>query len=213
MATLFYFIGIVTYAALGIVALWGGFNVVLAWRRVAQVRFRDELEQDEFLDELDRQLLNGQIREAIELCEDDRRAMPQLALLAIELRELDFARLRRRLTERFQQDVLADLEHRLSWVATVIKSAPMIGLFGTVIGMMGAFADLSSGSKVDPAQMAGNIMFALITTALGLSIAVPLLIASASINVRIRKTEDLVASGLARLLDTMKTVSEAIQLA
>jgi biopolymer transport protein ExbB/TolQ len=213
MATLFNIIGIVTYAALGIVALWGGFNVVLAWRRVAQVRFRDELEQDEFLDELDRYLLNGQISEAIELCEDDRRAMPQLALLAIELRELDFARLRRRLTERFQQDVLADLEHRLSWVATVIKSAPMIGLFGTVIGMMGAFADLSSGSKVDPAQMAGNIMFALITTAIGLSIAVPLLISNASINVRIRKTEDLVASGLARLLDTMKTVGEAVQLA
>jgi biopolymer transport protein ExbB/TolQ len=213
MATLFNIIGIVTYAALAIVALWGGFNVVLAWRRVAQVRFRDELEQDEFLDELDRYLLNGQISEAIELCEDDRRAMPQLALLAIELRELDFARLRRRLTERFQQDVLADLEHRLSWVATVIKSAPMIGLFGTVIGMMGAFADLSSGSKVDPAQMAGNIMFALITTAIGLSIAVPLLISNASINVRIRKTEDLVASGLARLLDTMKTVGEAVQLA
>jgi biopolymer transport protein ExbB/TolQ len=213
MATLFNIIGIVTYAALGIVALWGGFNVVLAWRRVAQVRFRDELEQDEFLDELDRYLLNGQISEAIELCEDDRRAMPQLALLAIELRELDFARLRRRLTERFQQDVLADLEHRLSWVATVIKSAPRIGLFGTVIGMMGAFADLSSGSKVDPAQMAGNIMFALITTAIGLSIAVPLLISNASINVRIRKTEDLVASGLARLLDTMKTVGEAVQLA
>ena len=213
MATLFTIIGYVTYVALGLIALWGGFNVVLAWRRVAQVRFRDELDQDEFLDELDRNLLNGQINEAIELCEDDRRAMPQLALLAIELRELDFPRLRRRLTERFQQDVLADLEHRLSWVATVIKSAPMIGLFGTVIGMMGAFADLSSGSKVDPARMAENIMFALITTALGLSIAVPLLISNASINVRIRKTEDLVASGLARLLDTMKTVNDAMQLA
>jgi biopolymer transport protein ExbB len=212
MATLFNIIGVVTYAALGIVALWGGFNVVLAWRRVAQVRFRDELDQDEFLDELDRYLLNGRIKEAIELCEDDRRAMPQLALLAIELRELEFPKLRRRLTERFQQDVLADLEHRLSWVATVIKTAPMLGLFGTVIGMMGAFADLSSGSKVDPARMAENIMFALITTAIGLSIAVPLLICNASINVRIRKTEDLVASGLARLLDTMKTVNEVVQL-
>jgi biopolymer transport protein ExbB/TolQ len=105
------------------------------------------------------------------------------------------------------------LEHRLSWVATVIKTAPMIGLFGTVIGMMGAFADLASGSKVDPARMAENIGFALITTALGLAIAVPLLISNASINVRIRKTEDLVASGLARLLDTMKTVNEAMQLA
>lgn len=213
MSTLFDLIGYITYAALAIVALWGGFNVILAWRRVAQVRFKDELEQEEFLDELDRHLLSGRIKDAIELCEDDRRATSQLALYAIEMREMEFHKLRRRLQERFQQDVLADLEHRLSWVATVIKSAPMIGLFGTVIGMMGAFKDLASGTKVDPAQMANNITFALITTAVGLAIAVPLLLCNASINVRIRKTEDLVSYGLARLLDTMKTVNEAVQLA
>ena len=213
MSTLFDLISYITYAALAIVALWGGFNVVLAWRRVAQVRFKDELEQEEFLDELDRYLLSGRINDAIELCEDDRRATSQLALYAIEMREMDFPKLRRRLQERFQQDVLADLEHRLSWVATVIKSAPMIGLFGTVIGMMGAFKDLASGTKVDPTQMANNITFALITTAVGLAIAVPLLLCNASINVRIRKMEDLVSYGLARLLDTMKTVNEAVQLA
>ena len=210
MEQLFYIIGIVTYAALGIIALWGGFNAVLAWRRIDHVRFKDEIEQDAFLDELDRLLLNGRIDEAIELCEDDRRALPQLALYAIEMREMEFGRLRRRLTERFQQDILADLDHRLSWVATVIKSAPMIGLFGTVIGMMGAFANLSSGTKVDPAQMAEDIYFALITTAIGLTVAVPLLIASASINVRIRKTEGLVSNGLSRLLETMKAVTESI---
>jgi biopolymer transport protein ExbB/TolQ len=210
MEQLFYIIGIVTYASLAIVALWGAFNVVLAWRRIDQVRFRDEIDQDEFLEELDEHLLNGRVTEAIELCEDDRRALPQLALYAIEMREMEFGKLRRRLVERFQQDILADLEHRLSWVATVIKSAPMIGLFGTVIGMMGAFANLSSGTKVDPSQMAEDIYFALVTTALGLTIAVPLLIASASINVRIRKTEGLVSIGLARLLETMKAVTESV---
>lgn len=210
MEQLFYLIGLVTYAALAIVALWGGFNTVLAWRRIAQVRFKDEAEQEMFLDELDSQLLSGRIGEAIELCEDDRRALPQLALMAIELRELDSGRLKRRLNERFEQDVLADLDHRLSWVATVVKCAPMIGLFGTVIGMMGAFANLSTGTNVEASQMAEDIYFALVTTALGLSIAVPLLIASASINVRIRKMEGLVATGLARLLDTMRTLTESV---
>jgi biopolymer transport protein ExbB len=208
MEQLFYIIGVITYVALAFVALWGAFNVVLAWRRIDQVRFRDEFAQDEFLDELDGHLLNGRIREAIELCEGDRRALPQLALYAIEMRDLEFSKLRHRLVERFQQDIMADLEHRLSWVATMIKSAPMIGLLGTVIGMMGAFANLSTGTKVDPTQMAGDIYFALITTAIGLTIAVPLLIASASINLRIRKMEGLVSAGLSRLLDTMKSVTE-----
>ena len=211
MDTLFNLIGDATYAALAIIALWGAFCAVLAWRRIAQARFRNEDAQDEFLDELDAHLLNGQFDAATELCEHDRRAMPQLALYAIEMRDLEFPRLRRLLTERFEKDILTDIEHRLSWVATAIKSAPMIGLFGTVMGMMGAFANLSSGTKVDTGKMAEDIMFALITTAMGLAIAVPLLLASQGISVRIRQMEDLVASGLARLLDTMKTLTQPVR--
>ncbi|MGI9456919.1 MAG: MotA/TolQ/ExbB proton channel family protein, partial [Aeoliella sp.] len=105
------------------------------------------------------------------------------------------------------QDVLADIEHRLSWVATVVKSAPMVGLFGTVLGMMGAFRGIEQGgSDVDPGAMAGNIMLALITTACGLAIAVPLLIVTNSIVVRIRKMEELVGIGISRLIDSLKAV-------
>jgi biopolymer transport protein ExbB/TolQ len=212
MERLYWLIGNVTYLALAVVALWGGFCAVLAWRRVRQVRFRDELDQDDFLNELDQHLLDGRIDSALELCEGDRRAMPQLALYAIEMRDLPLAQLRRRLTERFEQDVLSDLEHRLSWVGTAIKSAPMIGLFGTVIGMMGAFANLSTGEQVETGKMAEDIMFALITTACGLAIAVPLILCNQAISVRIRKMEDLVASGLARLLDTMRSVTDVVRI-
>ena len=82
----------------------------------------------------------------------------------------------------------------------------MIGLLGTVMGMMGAFANLSSGEKVDTIQMASDIQFALITTACGLAIAVPLVLATASINIRVRKMEDLVGWGLTRLFESMKLV-------
>ncbi len=207
MEALFNLIGYVVYTALGILALWGGFNCVLAWRRVANVRFRDEDDQDEFLDELDTRLNAADFDGVVALCEDDRRALPQLALFAVEMRNIDFPQLRRRLSERFQQDVLADLDHRLTWVTTVIKTAPMLGLFGTVIGMMGAFANLSEGTKVDTGMMAENIMLALITTACGLAIAVPLLICSATINLRIRKMENLLSVGTAHLLDSMKALT------
>ncbi len=100
--------------------------------------------------------------------------------------------------------MLAELEHRLSWVNTMIKSAPMAGLYGTVLGMMGAFGQLSSSDKVSPTALAGNIMLALITTALGLTIAIPLIISTNSINLRIRKLEELVGYGLARVLEAVK---------
>lgn len=205
MDVLFNVVGIVVYIALALLALWGAFCAVLVWRRVGQVRFDNEEEQDEFLTELDASLGQGNFAGATALCEDDRRALPQLAMFAIDQRDLGIAKLQRRLWERFQQDVLADIEHRLSWVATVVKSAPMVGLFGTVLGMMGAFRGIAEGgSDVDPGAMAGNIMLALITTACGLAIAVPLLIATNSIVVRIRKMEDLVGLGIGRLIDSLK---------
>lgn len=203
MELLFQLIGYVVYTVMALIALWGAFCVILVWRRVGQTRFRDEEELDDFFEDLNEQLGESNFEGAVEVCEDDPRAMPQLALYAIENRDQPATRVQRRLVERFQQDVLADIERRLSWVSTVIKSAPMIGLFGTVIGMMGAFSNLSSGSKVDTGQMAADIMFALITTACGLAIAVPLILASNGINIRLRGMEDMVALGMTRLSDAL----------
>jgi biopolymer transport protein ExbB/TolQ len=106
--------------------------------------------------------------------------------------------------EHFQRDVLAEMDYRMSWVAFAIKTAPMLGLLGTVLGMMGAFANLASGDKVDPTGLANDISFALITTAVGLAIAVPLMLVSAIINIRIRKMEDRVSVGLTRLFTILK---------
>lgn len=194
----------VIYIALILIALWGAFCVIMVWRRIAQTRFRNEQEQTEFLDGLDQNLTTGDFDAALGLCDGDSRAMPQLAMLAIANRSIGYAKIRSLLADRFQRDVLSDLEHRLSWVYTVIKSAPMVGLLGTVVGMMGAFNKLATSENVDPTALADDISLALITTAAGLAIAIPLVICTASINVRIRKMEDLVGSGLTRFLETFK---------
>lgn len=205
MDVLFDIIGIAVYVAMGISALWGAYCAVMVWMRVGNVRFRNEEEQQEFIEELGSHLEKGDVGGAIALCEDDRRALPQLALYGIENRHLGMAKVQRQIWERFQTDVLGEIEQELSWVATVVKSAPMMGLFGTVMGMMGAFGNIASaGSNVEPSQMAGDIMFALITTALGLAIALPLLIVTNGIVVRIRKMEELVGIGIAHLMDVFR---------
>jgi len=197
-------LGQLMYVALALTAIWGAFCVVMVWNRVREKRFRNEDQQAEFLDALEEPVLRGDFDAAGEMLEMDKRAMSQLALLAIVNRDIGYEKVRQLIVDRFQRDVLADLEHRLSWVNTVIKSAPMMGLLGTVMGMMGAFKTLASSESVKPAQLAGDISFALITTACGLAIAIPLLLATASINVRIRKMEDLVASGLSRFLESFR---------
>ncbi|MEO0530787.1 MAG: MotA/TolQ/ExbB proton channel family protein [Planctomycetota bacterium] len=200
---LFLIIGYAIYAGLAFIAVWGAFNLILVWRRVVTTRFRDEEELDAFVEAIDEPISGKRYDDAIALCGEDRRAMPQLAVYAIMNREQGGARVERQLAERFQLDVMSDIDYRLSWVSTVIKSAPMIGLLGTVIGMMGAFANLSSGAQVDTGKMAEDIMFALVTTACGLAIAVPLLLAREGINVRIRKMEDLVTAGVSQVLEVL----------
>ena len=61
---------------------------------------------------------------------------------------------------------------------TIAQLAPLLGLLGTVLGMIEAFQALqTAGSQVDPAALAGGIWVALLTTAAGLSVAMPTSIA------------------------------------
>lgn len=197
----------VIYVILALVALWGAFCVAMVWLRVGQKRFSGEAEQEEFLAALDEPLAAGDFEMAVGMIEGDQRAISQLATLAIENRGIGYSQVRQLVVDRFQRDILADFEFRLSWVNTVIKAAPMVGLLGTVIGMMGAFAKLATQENVKPDMLAEDISVALITTASGLAIAIPLVFCTASINVRIRKMEDLVATGLAHFFETFRQVT------
>ncbi|MEO0800521.1 MAG: MotA/TolQ/ExbB proton channel family protein [Pseudomonadota bacterium] len=76
--------------------------------------------------------------------------------------------------ERLAGEALLGLRSRLRIIELTAQIAPLLGLFGTVIGMMGAFQALqSAGSDADPAALAGGIWVALITTAVGLAVAMP----------------------------------------
>lgn len=67
---------------------------------------------------------------------------------------------------------LAAMSQRMRLLEAVVQAAPMLGLLGTVIGMIDAFGTLSSSTgAVDPALLAGGIWTALTTTAVGLAIA------------------------------------------
>ncbi len=66
------------------------------------------------------------------------------------------------------------LERGLVWLATVANVAPMLGFLGTVSGMIGAFAAIAEAGDVNATIVASGISEALITTASGLAIAIPI---------------------------------------
>lgn len=68
----------------------------------------------------------------------------------------------------------AQLERGFRMLDSVAQLAPLLGLFGTVLGMIEAFQSLqSAGAQVDPSILAGGIWVALLTTAVGLVVAMP----------------------------------------
>lgn len=75
---------------------------------------------------------------------------------------------------RVGSKLIRELESYLRGLAAIAHLSPLLGLLGTVIGIIEAFIKLQqAGSKVDPSLLAGGIWAALLTTAAGLAIAIP----------------------------------------
>jgi len=200
----FNIVGQLSYVALAAVALWGAYYVFLVLTRVNAKRFKTEAMQDEFVGSIEEDLRRGNFDAVIGKCEGSKKALPMMVTFLCKHRAFGFAKARQMTLDRFQRDVIADLDYSIAWIVTVIKTAPMLGLFGTVVGMMGAFGKLASATNVNPTDLAGDIRVALETTAIGLTIAIPLVMAMAAIHNRIRHMQDLVGSGLAQVLESFK---------
>jgi biopolymer transport protein ExbB len=76
--------------------------------------------------------------------------------------------------ERVALEQVASARSFLRAIEAVVQIAPLLGLFGTVLGMIQAFTALqSAGAEANPAVLAGGISVALLTTAVGLAVAIP----------------------------------------
>jgi biopolymer transport protein ExbB/biopolymer transport protein TolQ len=79
----------------------------------------------------------------------------------------------RRAIQRAQAIGVEDFKRSLGGLATIGATAPFVGLFGTTVGIINAFAGMSAGEDVGLAAVAGGISEALIATAIGLFVAIP----------------------------------------
>ena len=207
------FAGYAIYTALALAALYGVFCVILLVRRIAQKRFFTEAAANQFLEDVRDHLKQKSFDTVTEICDSPpywSKAVPQLILVALANRDLPLNKLRRTVAEKFERDVLADLEYRTSWIATIVKSAPMLGLLGTVVGMINSFKAIAAASATgttDPSALADDISFALFTTAIGLSIAIPLVLAGNMIHVRIGKLQDLVQQHVGTFLNDLEAAT------
>lgn len=125
------------------------------------------------LDEVDELIADRRLDEALRRCEESDAPVAQILKAGLKRHEEGIERAMRAV-ENAGVIELASLERGLVWLATISNVAPLLGFLGTVIGMILAFQSIEMAGEVEATVVAGGIKVALITTATGLAIAIPI---------------------------------------
>ncbi len=128
-----------------------------------------------FVRRVAKMLADGDDDGALDLVSRRRGVVARVMEAALRGRKLgaDGAQLREEV-ERVARMKLDGLESGLAFLSLIATISPLLGLLGTVLGMIEAFQQLeTAGDRVDPAILSGGIWEALLTTAAGLSVAIP----------------------------------------
>ncbi|HUF90026.1 MAG TPA: MotA/TolQ/ExbB proton channel family protein [Gemmatimonadota bacterium] len=128
------------------------------------------------LEDVDGLIANHRLQEAKARCRDSDTPVAQILLAGLEKHDQGSERVMAAI-ENEGMIQMSRLESGLVWLATIANVAPLLGFLGTVAGMIIAFGAIELAGEVDATLVAGGIKVALITTATGLTIAIPVNIA------------------------------------
>lgn len=106
---------------------------------------------------------------------------------------------------------ITSLERRMTWLATIAATSPFVGLFGTVMGVVDAFHGLGTAGAATLRAVAPGISEALITTAAGLFVAVPAVVAYNQFTARIRVLASATDDFCRELLNSLDEIPERAQ--
>ena len=138
---------------------------------------RDKIVPPQLVDEIEGMFENEEYQEALELCEAEPNFLTNILAAGLPKINAGFETMSAAMTEASEEEAIK-LQQKIGYLSLITTISPMLGLFGTVSGMIGAFnVIVDKGSAVTPADLAGGISEALVTTFLGLIVAIPCMVA------------------------------------
>lgn len=173
--------GLVGWLTIGLSVI--GISLILI--NVSELR-RTKMFPTEVVSELEELLNRQQYQEAMELCEVEQNPLTMLVGAALSKINAGYGRMVENMTE-VGEDLLMGLQQRVSYIALIGNIAPMMGLLGTVLGMVMSFDVIYQQITPDPRSLAHGISVALYTTVIGLIVAIPMLAAYQIIANRLNK--------------------------
>ncbi len=128
-----------------------------------------------FLSDIEQLLKGENVPRAVALCQGNNSSISRILLAGIK----NFGKKREMIKETIEETgrrEAAALEKNVEVLGTIASVSTLLGLLGTISGMIKIFSVISLQSVVNPGTLAGGISEALYTTAAGLSVAIPTLI-------------------------------------
>ena len=145
---------------------------------------------------------DGEPARAIDLARGNKSPMARILASALEVIDNDRETFETVVVHSTEEEV-RELSRYLQVLATIGSIAPLLGLLGTVIGMIKAFMVIQQmGGKVNAAVLAGGIWEAMLTTALGLAVALPTMVAYSYLVSRVDKYEARLQDGMVTFIKT-----------
>jgi len=134
------------------------------------------LDSFKFSEEIFKNLKAGHVKKALDLCTHEHHPLSNIFKIGIERRALPPDRLEKVL-EQVGNNHIYKLEKRLGGLLSIVSIEPLLGFLGTITGLIRAFMTWEkAGANVTVSSLASGIYEAMITTAAGLTIAIPLYI-------------------------------------
>lgn len=158
------------------------------------------------VDKVEQSLADDKPEEALAACKERSSALGRVLEVAVTHREDSRELLQQRLEDRGRHEGMR-LGRYVEGVGVIAQIEPLMGLLGTVTGMIKVFQEVVATSEhgaVDPGQLANGIWEALITTAAGLIIGIPCLIAYKYLESRKERLLMEMEQGASRVLDRLK---------
>ncbi len=168
---------------------------------------RKKLTRDDLLPGLLQQLASRDIDGALQVCAGNPCLFTNIlegGLARITTDDILPANIKQGIDETGQAQV-ANLIKPVNYLTNIASVAPMLGLLGTVSGMIKAFQGLSLGAGANAEQMASNISEALVTTAAGLVIAIPSMLFYFFFKNNFMETISVINAEIGRLLNALET--------
>lgn len=138
---------------------------------------RARIKSEDFIAGICNNLQRGNVKEAMAICDDTPGPVAVIVRAAILNRQGDKDSIRTAIESAGRTEI-SRMERRLSILATVAQVAPIFGLLGTVLGLVKSLQVMKAAAPlVQPVDVMGGLMQALVTTAVGLAVAAPCYIA------------------------------------